>query len=48
MGFFKYDGDIAKFLLEMENLNVHARVMGIAWRKIIEDQIGEEALQRLS
>ena len=30
MGFVKYHGDIAKFLLEMENLNIHPRVTGIA------------------
>jgi len=30
IGFVKYQGDIAKFLLEMENLNIHARVNGIA------------------
>jgi len=48
LGFVKYHGDIAKFLLEMENLNFHASVTGIARRKMIEDQIPEDALQRLS
>jgi len=48
MGFVKYHGNIAKFLPEMENLNIHARVTRIARRKIIEDQIHEDALQRLS
>jgi len=47
MGFVKYNSDIARFLLEMENLNIHARVTGIAWRKMIEDQIPEDALRRL-
>jgi len=48
MGFVKYHGDIAKFLPEMENLNIHARFTGIAWRKMIEDQIPEDALRRLT
>ena len=43
----KYRGDVAKFLIEMENLNIHARVTGIAWRKMIEDH-PVEALRRLS
>jgi len=48
MSLVKYHGDIAKFLLEMENLNIQARVTGIAWRKTIDDQIPEDALRRLS
>jgi len=48
MGLGKYHGDVAKFLMEMENLNIHARVTGIAWRKMIEDQLPIEALRRLS
>jgi len=44
MGFVKYHGDIAKFLPEMENLNIHARVTGIARRKMIEDEIPKDAL----
>jgi len=48
MGLVKYHGDVAKFLMEMENLNIHARVTGIAWRKMIEDQLPIEALRRLS
>jgi len=35
MGSVKYRGDITKFLMEMENLNIDARVTGIAWRKMI-------------
>jgi len=45
MGFVKYHGDIAKFLPEMENLDIQARVTGIAWRKMIENQIPEDALR---
>jgi len=37
MGSVKYRGDVAKFLMERENVNIHARVTGIALRKIIED-----------
>jgi len=34
--------------MEMENLNIHARVTGIAWRKMIEDELPLEALRPLS
>jgi len=44
IGSVNYRGDVAKFLTEMENLNIHARVTGIAWRKMIEDAIPEDAL----
>jgi len=37
MGFVKYHSDIAKCLLEMESLNIHARVTEIDWRKMMED-----------
>jgi len=47
IGSVKYRGDAAKFLMEMENLNIHARVTGIAWRKIIEDELPVEALRWL-
>jgi len=48
MGSVKYRGDVAKFLTEMENLNIHARVTGIDWRKMMEDELPVEALQRIS
>ena len=32
----------------MEKLDIHARVTGIAWRKMIEDEIPVEALRQLS
>jgi len=44
----KYHSDSSKFLLEMENLNIHARVSGIARRKLIKNQMAEDALRRLS
>ena len=47
-GSVKYRGDVAKFLMEMENLNIHARVTGIARRKMIEDELPVEALRQLS
>jgi len=37
MGLVRYRGEIAKFLQEMENLNIRAGVTGIARRKMIED-----------
>jgi len=48
MGSVKYHADVAKFLMEMENLNIHPRVTGIAWRKMIEDELPVEALRRIS
>jgi len=48
MGLVKYRGDVAKFLMKMENLNILARATGIAWRKMIEDELPVEALRRLS
>jgi len=48
MGLVRYRRDIAKFLLQMENLNIHARVIWIAWMKMIEDKIREDPLRRLS
>jgi len=44
IGSVNYRGDVAKFLTEMENLNIHARVTGITWRKMIEDEIPEDPL----
>jgi len=34
--------------MEMENLNIHARVTGITWRKMIEDERPVEVVRRLS
>jgi len=48
MGSVKYRRDVAKFWIEMENINFHARVTGIAWRKMIEVEIPVEGLRRLS
>jgi len=48
MGSVKYRDDVAKFLMEMENLNINARVPGIAWRKMIEEELPVEALRWLS
>jgi len=48
MGSVKYRGNVPKFLMEMEYLKTHARVTGIAWRKMIEEELPIEALRRLS
>jgi len=48
MGSVKYRGDVGKFLMEMENLNIHARVTGIARRTMIVDELPVEASRRLS
>ena len=44
----RYKGDIDKFLLEIENWNVKARVTGVAFRKMIDHQIPDEAVRRMS
>ena len=44
----RYKRDIDQFLLEIENWNVKARVTGVAFRKMIHDQIPEEAVRRMS
>jgi len=40
--------DINQFLLEFENWNVKAKVTGIAFRKLLRDQIPDEAVRRMS
>jgi len=44
----RYKNDINQFLLEFENGNVKAKVTGIAFRKLIRDQIPDEAVRRMS
>jgi len=48
MGSGKYRGDVAKFLMAMENLNIYARVTVTAWRTMIENEVPVEALRRVS
>jgi len=48
MGSVKYRREVTKFLMEMGNLHIHARVTGIACRKMIEDKGPIEALRGLS
>jgi len=48
MGFVKYHRDIGKSVPEMAYHNIHARVTGIACRKIIKDEIPEAPLRRLA
>jgi len=40
--------NINQFLLEFENWNVKAKVTGIAFRKLIRDQIPDEGVRRMS
>ena len=44
----KYKGDIDQFLLEIKNWNIKVKVSGVVLRKIIEDQIPEEAVRRMT
>ena len=44
----KYKGDIDEFLQQIESKNNRAKVTGIALRKIVEDQVPEEAIRRMS
>jgi len=44
----RYKNVINQFLLEFENWNVKAKVTGIAFRKLITDQIPDEAVRRIS
>jgi len=48
MELVKYQGDIEKYLLDLENLNIQAQVTGIAWRYMVEKRLPLEALRRLS
>ena len=43
----RYNGDIDQFLLEIENWKVKASVTGVAFRKMIDDQIQDEAVRRM-
>src|ERR1700760_1412901 len=44
----RYKGDIDEFLHQIEIKNNRAKVTGIAFRKIVEDQVPEEAIRRMS
>jgi len=44
----RYNNDINQFLLQFENWNVKAKVGGIAFRKLIRDQILDQAVRRMS
>jgi len=44
----RYKNDIKQFLVEFENWNVKAKVTRIAFRKLIRDQILDEAVRRMS
>jgi len=44
----QYNNDINQFLLEFENWDVKAKVTGIAFKKLIREQILDEAVRRMS
>jgi len=48
MELVKYQGDIEKYLVELENMNIQAQVTGIAWRYMVEKRLPLEALRHLS
>jgi len=48
MELVKYQGEIEKYLLELENLKIQAQVTGIAWRYMVEKRLPLEAIRRLS
>ena len=35
----RYEGDIKKYLLTLENLNIDAEMTGVAWRHMIEKRL---------
>ena len=43
-----YHGDIRQFLLRMENHNIKVGLQGVAWRDMLEAQMPEAGLLRLS
>jgi len=44
----RYKNDIKDFLEEFENGNIKAKVTGIAFLKLIRDELPHEALRRMS
>jgi len=48
MELVKYQGDIEKYLLDLENHNIQAQVTGIAWRYMVKKRLPLEAVRRLS
>jgi len=44
----RYKNAINQFLLQFENWNVKAKVTGISFRKLINDQSPDEAVRRMS
>jgi len=43
-----YEGNIDRYLLEMEDHNTHVGMSGVAWRQMVERHIPKDALRRLS
>ena len=46
MEMVRYEGDIEKYVLTLENLNIDAEMSGVAWRKRIEKGLPLEARSR--
>ena len=42
----RYEGDIEKYQLTLENLNIDAEMTGVAWRHMIEKRLPIEARRR--
>ena len=42
----RYEGDIEKYLLTLENLNIYAEMARVAWRNMIERKVPLEAPRR--
>ena len=42
----RYEGDIEKYLLTLENLNMDAKMSVVAWRNMIEKRLPLEATRR--
>ena len=46
MEMVRYEGDIEKYLLALENLNIEAEMSGAVWRNMIEKRLPLEAGRR--
>ena len=42
----RYEGDIEKYLITLENLNIDTEMSGVAWRNMIEKRLHLEARSR--
>ena len=42
----RYEGDVEKYLLTLENLNIDAEISGVPWRNMIKKRLPLEARRR--